>query len=243
MNDNVSEAQMNANRANAQNSCGPKTAEGKAKACMNAVITGLTGRTILLPTDDAQAYRDHIDRHFTELAPFNDEERTLVQYITDTNWRLLRIAPLESSIYAIGRRELAHMAEDESDIAVREALLLGHIFQTYRRDLCNIALQERRLRHQYQFDSEKLEAMQKARIDSEKAASQKRQADMQRAIQMTGTAKQANLPFDPAEFGFEFSTNEIKHYCSKIDTFQKLTGQLPNVDRVLAAFRKEQKAA
>jgi len=42
----LSNAKLNANRANAQLSTGPTTAQGKAKACLNAVKTALTGRTV-----------------------------------------------------------------------------------------------------------------------------------------------------------------------------------------------------
>ncbi|MBV9938821.1 MAG: hypothetical protein JO150_09975 [Acidobacteriaceae bacterium] len=43
----VSERRLAANRANAQWSTGPQTPEGKAKSSLNAVKTGLTGRTVL----------------------------------------------------------------------------------------------------------------------------------------------------------------------------------------------------
>ena len=88
----TSEARRNANRANAQHSTGPRTEEGKAKSSMNAVKTGLTGRTVLLPTDDIHAYYDHLDRHFAEFSPATDKEKALTQTIADTEWRLLRIA-------------------------------------------------------------------------------------------------------------------------------------------------------
>jgi hypothetical protein len=52
----ISDARLNANRANSQFSTGPKTEEGKAKSSLNAVKTGLTGRTVFLPTDDIHAY-------------------------------------------------------------------------------------------------------------------------------------------------------------------------------------------
>jgi len=48
-----SAAQIAANKNNAQQSTGPVSAAGKAKSSLNAVKTGLTGRTVLLPGDDA----------------------------------------------------------------------------------------------------------------------------------------------------------------------------------------------
>jgi len=93
----ISEAQLAANRANAEKSTGPVTDERKAKSSMNAVKTGLTGRTVLLPSDDALIYQQHLDRHFSELSPATDRERALVQIVADAEWRLLRIHPLEAS--------------------------------------------------------------------------------------------------------------------------------------------------
>jgi hypothetical protein len=63
-----SEAQLAANRQNSQLSTGPKTEAGKAKSSLNAVKTGLTGRTVLLPSDDAAAYEAHVARFFAEYA-------------------------------------------------------------------------------------------------------------------------------------------------------------------------------
>jgi len=41
-------AQITANQKNAQLSTGPTSPDGKAKSSLNAVKTGLTGRTVLL---------------------------------------------------------------------------------------------------------------------------------------------------------------------------------------------------
>jgi hypothetical protein len=70
---------------------GPKTAEGKAISCMNALKTGLTGRTVLLPTDDASAYQAHVTGYEHEFQPAGMRECTLVQSVADADWRLLRI--------------------------------------------------------------------------------------------------------------------------------------------------------
>ena len=53
-----SERRLAANRANAQLSTGPRTPEGKAKSSLNAVKTGLCGRTVLFADEEeAAAYR------------------------------------------------------------------------------------------------------------------------------------------------------------------------------------------
>ncbi len=65
----LTEAQLAANRANSKLSTGPCTEEGKSKSSLNAVKTALTGRTVLLPSDDAGAYQRHIEFYEEELKP------------------------------------------------------------------------------------------------------------------------------------------------------------------------------
>jgi hypothetical protein len=146
-----SDAQIHANRANAELSTGPKTPEGKAKSSLNAVKTGLTGRTVLLPAEDAAAYQRHIQRFFDEYEPSTDAEEALVQSVADTEWRLLRIPSLEMGIYALGRTELAAKF-DQEDPAVRASLIEAQIFLTYQKQLNNLSVQEGRLRKQRETD-------------------------------------------------------------------------------------------
>jgi hypothetical protein len=75
---------VEANRANAQLSTGPRTEQGKAKSSLNAVKTGLTGRTVLLPSDDAVQYERQVQRFFAELKPIGESESALVQSLADT---------------------------------------------------------------------------------------------------------------------------------------------------------------
>src|SRR5581483_3347145 len=97
-----SPAQIAANQKNVQLSTGPTSGAGKSKSSLNAVKTGLTGRTVLLPSEDAAAYQGHIDRIFAQWEPYDDTERALIQTLADTEWRLLRIPSLEAGIYALG---------------------------------------------------------------------------------------------------------------------------------------------
>ncbi len=213
----LSEARLNANRANAQHSTGPKSAEGKAKSSMNAVKTGLTGRTVLLPGDDAVIYQQHLDRHFAEFIPATDKEKALVQTIADTEWRLLRIAPLEAGIYAIGRLELADQFPTHSDPVTREALIHGKIFMTYRKDLTNLALQERRLRNQRKADIAELHELQKERLEKASRDAKK-----------------------PAR-GFDFSAAEFQTYNDRNRAQYPVTKTDLDFQTFLAAHRAEQK--
>jgi hypothetical protein len=99
----ASAAQLEANRANSQLSTGPRSERGKAKSSLNAVKNGLTGRTVLLPGDDAALYERHVSRFFTELKPVGERETELVQSLTDAQWRMNRIPALEMGIYALAR--------------------------------------------------------------------------------------------------------------------------------------------
>ncbi len=204
-----SQAQIEANRANSQLSTGPKSEVGRAKSSHNALKTGLTGRTVLLPTDDVAAYNQHVERFFKDHKPATDAEKSLVQSIADTEWRLLRVPALESGIYAVGRRQLAQEFSDEADPAVRAAMIEAQIFITFRKDLSNIALQEARLRRQRNADLAELKSLQKERI--EQAAS-----EMEKAVARYRAVKQAGRAlFDPALFGFEFSIEEIEDHVNR----------------------------
>ena len=102
----LSEARLAANQANAQLSTGPKSETGKATSALNGLKTGLTGRTVLLPGDDAAAYQNHVSSFLKTHQPVGDTEQNLVQSLADTDWRLLRIPGLEMGIYALARLDL-----------------------------------------------------------------------------------------------------------------------------------------
>jgi hypothetical protein len=190
----ISEAQLNANRANAQMSTGPTSPAGKEISSHNAVKTGLTGRTILLPTDDVAAYQSIVAMVNAKFAPVNDIEKHLTQTIADTEWRLLRIPVLESGFYALGRHQLASECAHERDPQTRAVMLEALIFQTFQKDLRNLALQERRLRSQLKADTAELRRLRAERQEKEKEQEE---------------AKPAATPQPATPNGFEFSTPEI----------------------------------
>ena len=204
----ISDAKMAANKANAQHSTGPKSAATRAVSSMNAIKTGLTSRTVLLPTEDALAYQQHLDREFKRLAPTTDEEKSLAQSIADANWRILRVVPLEASIWAVALIKMGDLYPHITDPAERQSLIHGEIQLAYRKDFSNLALQERRLRKQAADDEAKLNAIREAQRA-------KHAADFSQGFGLYKVARRRNLPFDPALFGFVFTIQDCELHLKR----------------------------
>ncbi len=183
-----------ANRANAQLSTGPATSEGKAVSSLNAVKTGLTGRTVLLPSEEADAYETHLTHYRDEFQPVGVRETQLVQNLADTQWRLARIPSLENGIFALGRLRYADLFPD-----TRALLLLdAHILMTEAKHFKNLHLQESRLRRQYRQDAQELAERQAKRKEEQKEAEEQARPREKTTAQ---AAARAN--------GFEF-TNRLE---------------------------------
>jgi hypothetical protein len=198
----ASAAQLEANRTNSQLSTGPRSERGKAKSSLNAVKNGLTGRTVLLPGDDAALYEHHVNRFFTEFKPVGERETELVQSLTDAQWRMNRIPALEMGIYALARLNFKDMFAQEEP-AVREALIQAHTFITHQREINNLSIQELRLRRNYQKDLAELKELQTLRAQREK---------------MSKTAGPKIAPSLPeSEIGFEFSSRAPQPFESTLE--------------------------
>ncbi len=169
----------------------PRSEQGKLASSHNALKTGLTGRTIVLPTDDVAAYQSLVALVNRKFAPANDIEQHLTQTIADTEWRLLRIPTLESGLYALGRHELAADCAHEPDPQLRATMLEAHIFRTYQKDLRNLALQERRLRNQLKQDTAELRRLQQERLETAAAELEAKPATVQNGFEFSTSPNQA----------------------------------------------------
>ncbi|MBV8708146.1 MAG: hypothetical protein JO028_13240 [Acidobacteriaceae bacterium] len=193
-------SQINANRANAQLSSGPTSAGGKAKCSLNAVKTGLTGRTVLLPSEDAEAYETHLLQYLERFAPIGERETELVQSLADTQWRLNRIPGLEFGLFALGRKRYAELFEEETDTQVSVALLDAHILMTEAKHFKNLHLQESRLRRQYRQDVEELRALQGERKQKQEEEEKQASIAQRRPVALAASAN-----------GFEFTNAKKPH--------------------------------
>ena len=93
------------NRQNASHSRGPSSPAGKRRVSLNALRHGLTGHTVVLPSDDLAAYQKQCGEFYTELKPQGLLESKCVQTIADTYWRLDRIRAMENSLFGLAIHE------------------------------------------------------------------------------------------------------------------------------------------
>src|SRR5438132_12174793 len=93
------------NRGNAARSTGPVTSQGKHRASLNALRSGLTGQTVVLPSDDLAAYQESCRQFHAELKPVGLLQTKCVQTIADTHWRLDRIRAMENNLFSLGFEE------------------------------------------------------------------------------------------------------------------------------------------
>ena len=175
----ISEKQLAANRANAQHSTGPKTADGKAVTRYNGTRHGLTGRTVVLPWEDMEEYRRFSKEIVESFAPETAFERQLAQTIADTQWRLNRARTWEEGMLCMGvhgpggniNLAMPYPHNDETArSAVGQALAESRVFQQDSKAFVNLTLYEQRLHRQQKQALEQLEKLQKQRKAEEQAA-------------------------------------------------------------------------
>jgi len=87
----ATEAQMNANRANAQKFSGPATAEGKTRASQNALKTGIFAESEVLFTENPEELAQLIAEYYTEHNPTTPEARALVDDLVEDEWHKRRL--------------------------------------------------------------------------------------------------------------------------------------------------------
>ena len=93
------EAQINANRQNAQKSTGPKTAEGKAAVSQNAVKHGLFAAEAVISVENPAEYELYRQHLLAELLPVGVLESMLAERIVSLGWRLQRAERIQNEVF------------------------------------------------------------------------------------------------------------------------------------------------
>jgi hypothetical protein len=94
----ATEAQIAANRKNAQSSTGPRTKEGKATSSRNAITLGLFTMQDFVRPDETDAYHQLCKSFWEHLQPSGPLEQTFVSEIIRATWRLRRCSVIEASM-------------------------------------------------------------------------------------------------------------------------------------------------
>ena len=199
MNHSTSIDRAEINRQNAAHSTGARTTEGRRRVALNALRHGLTGQTVVLPSDDVGAYEAHCAQFQTEFKPQGLLESKCVQTIADTYWRLERIQALDNNLFTL--------AAHQDDELHSHPLIHGALAQAKSLDhnadlLTRVSLYEQRLHRTLEKTKIELKQLQKERAEARDKA-------LEQAAKISMLKTALKKPWQPRDDGFEFSTQDV----------------------------------
>ncbi len=103
----TSQSQIEANRANAQLSTGPKTPEGKAASSRNARAHGLTSKDLVILPREQDEFLDFQIELTGQIKPIGALERTAFDNLMHAAWNMRRIRRLEAQLAESGTAQRA----------------------------------------------------------------------------------------------------------------------------------------
>src|SRR5260370_8547295 len=95
----ASPAQINANRANAQKSTGPRSAEGKSASRFNALKHGIDAASVVIPGEDPAEYEALAADYRRDFRPQSPSEIFHVDTMLRPDWLKRRLQLLEADLH------------------------------------------------------------------------------------------------------------------------------------------------
>jgi|ERR1017187_864977 hypothetical protein len=92
-------AQVTANRANAQKSTGPRSAEGKSASRFNALQHGIDAASIVIPGEDPADYEALAAQYCREFRPESPSESFHVEAMLRADWQKRRLMRVEADLH------------------------------------------------------------------------------------------------------------------------------------------------
>ncbi len=167
----ATEAQIEANRINAQKSTGPRTPEGKTIVSQNAITHGLLARAGVLPGEDAHEFAAHREGLLQQLRPGTPLEEVLAERAVDLSWRLQRAARDQEVAYAALYEKYMEGQPQPQEPDARHTALGRMIVE----DFCGQAVLERLQRYERRIESGFYKALNELR----QAAHQRQEAALE----------------------------------------------------------------
>ncbi len=116
----TTEAQITANRQNAQRSTGPRTHQGKLAASQNSLKHGLLAEKNIIKSENQADFDLHRAQFLDELAPATHMELMLVERVVNLSWRLKRTSNIQNQAI-----DVLNTPETQSPIAKLTRSLLA----------------------------------------------------------------------------------------------------------------------
>jgi hypothetical protein len=155
----TTEAQIQANRANAQQSTGPRTPEGKEKAAQNALKHGLFTRETVIRGEDEGEFAEHRENLLNQLIPGTPLEETLADRVVDLSWRLKRAARDQEKAFVVLYGKHTAGAGEALEPAQRDATIGWMIVEDFNGE----AVLDRLLRYERRIESSMYRALNELR--------------------------------------------------------------------------------
>ena len=213
----LSEKQLEANRANAQHSTGPKTEEGKRRSSLNATRHGLTGQVLILPEEEHAAFQLFTKQVVDSYDLENKHEETLCVIYATSLWQIQQAQGILSNMFTLG---LMEGNGENLNIGHPEAHNATAFAKTFRGDgssFGRISLYLQRLTNQAQKMRKELEEVLAARRERQKA-------EIYEAARAYKFKKMQGEEFVPAENGFVCSTRRVELHIRRHDLATNASG-------------------
>ncbi len=187
-------------------STGNRTPEGKERSSLNALRHGLTGRIVVLPSEDINIYQAFCKELMADLAPETPVERQYAQTFCDTQWRLNRARSLEDSMLALGHFEGATVPGIDHP-EIQAALTAAKVFRNDSKSFMNLTLYEQRLQRTQKEALRQLQELQAKRKAARQAEPEEAKAEPTAQLNPNKTKSEPVIA-DTSQF--VFSTAEIE---------------------------------
>ncbi len=172
-------AQINANRANAQQSTGPTSAAGKAASSQNNFRHGLAGPFSVLPWENQDEFKTLQQDLLGEHQPVTRTELILVQEMTQSYWLMQRATRLQNGCFS----EIDPLADAPKQLALYLRYQTTHNRAFYKALHELQRLREQKRKQQIGFVSQERKQAEQKLAAERREAREKRQQDAENRAQ------------------------------------------------------------
>jgi hypothetical protein len=168
---------------------------------MNALRHGLTGRVVVLPSEDMDAYKSFAKEIVDSLDAQTPVERQFAQTVADNQWRINRIRSIEDGMLGMGHFEAAANF-DCPTAEIHSAMTAARAFRADSKSFVNLSIYEQRLHRSMKESLRQLRELQAERRELQKT-------EMDNAIRLLKTQQMKGLPSEPEPGKFVNASPEI----------------------------------